>query len=88
MEIDSKDTDLSLRKRLAEHVKRIRTSKSISQETLSAECGFHRTYISQVERAATNITVDNLERLAVGLGVDPVELLSIINTTDPRSVRR
>jgi len=75
MEIDSKEIDPYLRERLAERVKRLRTNKGISQEVLSAECGFHRTYISQVERAATNITIDNLQRLATGLGVDPSELL-------------
>lgn len=75
MEIDSNEAYSSLRGRLAEHVRRLRLSKSISQEVLSAECGFHRTYISQVERAATNITIDNLERLATGLGIDPAELL-------------
>ncbi|WP_371826732.1 helix-turn-helix domain-containing protein [Caballeronia sp. SBC1] len=47
----------------------------MSQELLSVECGFHRTYVSQVERATTNITLDNLQRLAQGLGVDPSELL-------------
>lgn len=76
MDIDSNEAHSSLRKRLAEHVKRLRMSKGLSQELLSAECGFHRTYISQVERATTNITIDNLQRLAAGLGVDPLELLS------------
>lgn len=75
MEIDSKEINPYLRERLAERVKRLRTTKGVSQEVLSAECGFHRTYISQVERAATNITIDNLQRLAAGLGVDPSELL-------------
>lgn len=75
MKIDSKEVGSNLRWRLADHVKRLRTTKGVSQEVLSAECGFHRTYISQVERAATNITIDNLQRLAAGLGVDPAELL-------------
>lgn len=77
MEIDSNELDPYLRSRLAGHVRRLRTLKGISQELLSADCGFHRTYISQVERATTNITIDNLQRLADGLGVDPSELLAI-----------
>ena len=81
MEIDSNEIDPYLRRRLAEHVRRLRTGKGISQELLSAECGFHRTYISQVERAATNITIDNLQRLADGLGVDPSELLVSVPST-------
>ncbi|QIN62672.1 helix-turn-helix protein [Caballeronia sp. SBC1] len=72
---DSKDIDPILRRRVADHVRRLRLEKGMSQELLSVECGFHRTYVSQVERATTNITLDNLQRLAQGLGVDPSELL-------------
>lgn len=81
MEIDSKEIDPYLRRRLAQHVRRLRSEKKISQELLSAECGFHRTYVSQVERAVTNITIDNIQRLALGLGVDPSELVSPENSS-------
>lgn len=37
---------------------------------------FHRTYISQLERCVTNVTIDGLERLAMALGVDILELLA------------
>ncbi|AXV82858.1 helix-turn-helix domain-containing protein [Ralstonia solanacearum] len=37
--------------------------------------GLHRTYISQVERAVTNITLDNLQRIATVLDVEPADLL-------------
>ncbi|MCS3390361.1 helix-turn-helix domain-containing protein [Burkholderia thailandensis] len=73
---DNKDIDPYLRRRLAAHVRRLRLEKGISQELLSVECGFHRTYVSHIERAATNITLDNLQKLASGLEVDPSELLS------------
>ncbi|WP_175909180.1 helix-turn-helix domain-containing protein [Burkholderia metallica] len=36
---------------------------------------FHRPYVSHIERAATNITLDNLQKLALDLGVGPSELL-------------
>ncbi|KVM80473.1 transcriptional regulator [Burkholderia ubonensis] len=75
-ETDSKNIDPYLRRRLAEHVRRLRLEKGISQESLSVECGFHRTYVSHIERAVTNITLDNLQKLALGLGVDPSELLA------------
>ncbi|RIJ85283.1 XRE family transcriptional regulator [Ralstonia solanacearum] len=64
-----------LRERLAENLRRVRLQKEVSQETLGAECGLHRTYISQVERAVTNITLDNLQRIAMVLEVEPAELL-------------
>lgn len=73
---DNKDIDPYLRRRLAEHVRNLRLEKGISQELLSVQCGFHRTYVSHIERAATNITLDNLQKLALGLEVDPSELLS------------
>lgn len=47
----------------------------MSQEKLGelAEC--HRTYVSQLERAKTNISVDRLERFALILEVDIADLL-------------
>ncbi|QXE07137.1 helix-turn-helix domain-containing protein [Paraburkholderia sprentiae WSM5005] len=74
-EIDNKVTDPWLRRRLAEHVRRLRLEKKLSQERLSEVCGFHRTYVSQVERAVTNITIDNLQRIAEALGEEPATLL-------------
>ena len=58
------------------NVKRLRIEKKVSQERLSETCGFHRAYISQVERAVTNITLDNLQRIAEALGVGPSALLA------------
>jgi transcriptional regulator with XRE-family HTH domain len=74
-EIDKKSVDPWLRRRLAGHVKRLRLEKNLSQERLSEICGFHRTYISQVERAVTNITLDNLQKIAEALNKDPQALL-------------
>jgi transcriptional regulator with XRE-family HTH domain len=75
-EIDNKLLDPWLRRRLAAHVRRLRLEKKMSQERLSEDCGFHRTYISQVERAVTNITLDNLQKIADALQVDPAILLA------------
>jgi ribosome-binding protein aMBF1 (putative translation factor) len=38
-----------------------------SQETLSAECGFDRTYISRVERGIINPTISRLWKIADAL---------------------
>ncbi|WP_429249760.1 helix-turn-helix domain-containing protein [Paraburkholderia sp. GAS333] len=74
-ETDNNDFDPFLRRRLAEHLRRLRLERQISQEALAEQCGFHRSYVSQVERCANNITLDNIQRLAMALGVDPIELL-------------
>jgi transcriptional regulator with XRE-family HTH domain len=54
---------------LAMNVKAIRSEAALSQEKLAELAGFHRTYVSQVERCVTNPTVDNVERLAKVLDV-------------------
>ena len=63
------------RSRIATSVRRLRTAKGLSQEQLAEVAQFHRTYVSQLERCVTNISVDGLERLAQALEVDIVELL-------------
>ncbi|AME23750.1 helix-turn-helix domain-containing protein [Burkholderia sp. PAMC 26561] len=75
MEFDKKPPERLLRIRVAGNVRRLRVELTLSQEDLSENCGFHRTYVSQVERAVTNISLDNLEKLAKALQVEPAELL-------------
>ena len=60
---------------LAENLKRLRAQQNLSQEGLAEKAGFHRTYVSQVERCKTNISLDNLERLASYLGIPTYALL-------------
>ncbi|RQT42811.1 XRE family transcriptional regulator [Burkholderia cepacia] len=66
--------DPYLRRRIANNVWKLRNERDLSQEKLSALCGFRRAYVSQGERSATNVSADNLQRLAQGLDVDPVAL--------------
>ena len=49
--------------------------RGLSQEGMAELANFHRTYVSQLERCVTNISIDGLERLAMALGVDVTELL-------------
>jgi len=56
-------------------MKRLRLERGLSQEVLGELADFHRTYVSQLERCITNISVDGLERLASALNVDITELL-------------
>ena len=60
---------------LAENLKRLRAEHKLSQEGLAEKAGFHRTYVSQVERCKTNISLDNLEKLATYLAVPTYSLL-------------
>ena len=63
------------RQRIAANVRRLRLERGLSQEGMAELADFHRTYVSQLERCVTNISIDGLERLAMALGVDVTELL-------------
>jgi transcriptional regulator with XRE-family HTH domain len=62
--------------RVAGNIRRLRLAKGLSQEKMAELADFHRTYVSQLERCVTNISVDGLERLAKVLGVDIAVLLT------------
>ena len=60
---------------LAQNVKSLRQAAGLSQETLADRAGLHRTYVSSVERAQRNVSIENIYALASALGCDPRELL-------------
>lgn len=61
----------SLREVLAFNVRLYRVSRQLSQEQLALAAELDRTFVSQVERARINVSVDNIEKLANTLQVDP-----------------
>lgn len=67
---------MTARQRISVNLKRLRKAQGLSQEQAAELADFHRTYVSQLERCVTNISIDGLERLALALGVDVVELLA------------
>jgi transcriptional regulator with XRE-family HTH domain len=52
-----------------------REALGISQEELSKRSGLHRTYISDVERGARNVSLKNMGRLSEALEVAPSTLI-------------
>ncbi len=62
--------------KFGEKVRKIRNSKSLSQEELAHIANVHRTYIGMIERAEKNITLVNIEKIAVALGVNINELIN------------
>ncbi|WP_141454385.1 helix-turn-helix transcriptional regulator [Pseudoxanthomonas sp. z9] len=67
------------RERISANLKKLRKARNLSQEELAELGEFHRTYVSQLERCVTNISIDGLERLANALSVDIRELLKPID---------
>jgi ribosome-binding protein aMBF1 (putative translation factor) len=63
------------RKRVSINLRRLRKANGWSQEQLAEAAQFHRTYVSQLERCVTNISINGLDRLAEALRVDITELL-------------
>jgi transcriptional regulator with XRE-family HTH domain len=61
---------------LADVIRKRRETARISQEELAERADLHRTYISLVERARRNLTVDALDRVASGLRIPASRLLA------------
>jgi transcriptional regulator with XRE-family HTH domain len=79
----------SLRELLAYNVRAHRVAQEMSQEQLGFAAELDRTFISQVERARINVSLDNVERIALALNVSGAALLTRpavhYQSTKPRS---
>jgi transcriptional regulator with XRE-family HTH domain len=53
---------------LGENIRGARRALNISQEELAFRCGLHRTYLSDIERGARNLSFASLLAVARGLG--------------------
>ena len=53
----------------------IRDKRSLSQEQLGFESGYHRTYISLLERGQKSPSLNTIFQLAMALKVRPSEIL-------------
>ncbi len=67
---------MDIRKRLGSNIKRLRQAKGWSQEDYADRAGIHRTYVSDIERAARNPTISVVEKLARALKVTASDLLA------------
>ena len=46
-----------------------REELNVTQETLAAKAGIHRTYLSDIECGTRNVSLENIERLAAALAL-------------------
>ena len=56
-------------------IRQLRTDRKLSQEELSFQTGFHRTYIGMVERGERNISLSNVGVFAKYFEMSVSELL-------------
>jgi transcriptional regulator with XRE-family HTH domain len=64
-----------MRQVLADNIRRFRRELGINQEELAHRANIHRTYMSSIERARQNISIDSIERIAKALEIEPHRLL-------------
>lgn len=65
----------SAREAFAVNLRQARLAKGWSQMVLADAAGLHFTYVSSVECAKRNVSIDAMERLARALGVPLSKLL-------------
>lgn len=63
------------RSRVALNLRRLRVERGVSQETLANDAGLAIPYVSGIERATRNPSIDIMDKLAAALGVDVAELV-------------
>ncbi len=66
----------------------IRQERSLSQEELGFESGYHRTYISLLERGRKSPSLNTIFQLATALAVSPSEILRRTEARVSRVTRR
>lgn len=66
----------------AANLRRVRMATGLSQEALADRAGLHRTYISSIERAQRNVSLENIFLLAGALGIEPSDLLKPVKDKD------
>jgi transcriptional regulator with XRE-family HTH domain len=59
---------------LARNIKRLRIEHNMSQDHLAAGSSFNKTWVSRMERAQENASVEQLDQLARALRVETSEL--------------
>lgn len=73
-----KKTKTDIRVRFGVAIKMRREHLSLTQEDLAEKAGIHRTYLSDVERGARNLSLVNIERLAAALSLSISELFQLV----------
>lgn len=68
----------SAREAFAENLRQARLAKGWSQMVLAEAAGLHFTYVSSVEGAKRNVSIDAMERLAKTVGVPLSDLLQTV----------
>ena len=72
---------MNISKELGLKIRFYRREKRITQERLAELCGFHPTYIGQLERGEKNASIETLYRVSRGLNISMCSLLDEIESS-------
>lgn len=64
----------SFLKLVGERIRALRKAKGMTQEALAEKAGIHYSYMSGIENADRNISLETLEKIIIALDVAPLEL--------------
>jgi len=65
----------------------LRKERGLSQEDLGFESGYHRTYVSLLERGVKSPSLQTLFELSRALNIRPSELLALVERTTHRKLK-
>jgi transcriptional regulator with XRE-family HTH domain len=68
----------TIEQQFGEALRQLRIQKKLSQEALGFESGYHRTYISLLERGKKSPSLNTIFKLADTLNIKPSELVGSI----------
>jgi len=68
-------------------IKKIRTSKRLTQESIAEVVGINPKYLSSIERGKENPTLNIVLKVAESLDISPNEFFKDIEITDPQKIK-
>lgn len=72
-------------RQFGEKLRELRTALGISQESLAADAGLHRTHISLIERGRRSVRIETIYRLSTALRVQPSSLMPGANPSSAKA---
>jgi len=80
---------IAIERRLGMSVKSWRTRLKLPQDELARRAGFHRSYVSDIERGSRNLSLKSIEKLAEALGISVLTLFAELDSkSGAASLRR
>jgi transcriptional regulator with XRE-family HTH domain len=70
--------DVSLEERFGSVLQQLRKERGVSQEELGSKSGYHRTYISLLERGKKSPSLKTIFQLAKAIDMTPSDIIGLV----------